>query len=509
MLMQLAFRGARSLWAGEISREPDQILWNRVFDVLSRGRAMALERVPPAYRNELAGRLRTIQEAYGATNICAVLDTPFALLFLAASFWVSPVIGFIGILGIVATLTIGLLNVKFGKKRGDELRTASASQKATADSAFRGADTMRAFRADAILAKAWNALDDKISETRRSLAGLKDRQTSMMFVSMVMIRVLVYSAGAMEVVHGKLSMAGLIVGNILVSRAMRQAGGLVNAAYRFSQAKTAFAELDEFFKLPVEPLSGTALREYKGGLAFKDLMFAWRGSAAPLFESLNLDLEPGSVVVVHGENGTGKTTLARIVAGLVLPARGELAVDGINLRQVSPDWWRKQLFYMPQEPVFLAATIRENILAANPEMSEKQLKGIIENCGLERFLSNLEKGLDSEIDALGKNLALGFRKRLALARAMAVGGRLAILDEPLEGMDADGARAVFAAISEMVRQGATVIAFSHDVNIIKGAHYIIDLNKKPVPGIAAAKGRPLPGGRPVKRAADGGSKKIH
>jgi ATP-binding cassette subfamily C protein LapB len=256
-------------------------------------------------------------------------------------------------------------------------------------------------------------------------------------------------------------------------------------------------------------LSGTALRRYKGGLAFKDVMFAWRGSATPLFESLDLEIAPGSVAVVHGDNGAGKTTLARIAAGLMLPMRGEVAVDGINLRQVAPDWWRRQLFYMPQEPVFLAATIRENIMAASPDMDEKRLAGIVENCGLTRFLANLEQGLDTGIDATGKNLALGFRKRLALARALAVGGRLAILDEPLEGLDADGARAVFAAVSEMIRQGCTVVAFSHDVNIIKGAHYIIDLNRKPVPGVTAAPGRPQPGTRPKKRPADGGKKTIH
>ena len=508
MLMQLAFRGARSLWAGEVSREPDRMLWNRLFEVMARSRASALERVPPQYKSELAGRVQTIQDAYGATNVCAVFDAPFALLFVAAAFWLSPVLGFLALLGIIATLILGMMNVKLAKKRGDELRKASAAQKATADSAFRGAETVRAFRANRILAKSWFELEEKAAGLRKRLSALKGRQTSLLFTTNIMIRVLVYSLGAMEVVHGNLSMAGLIVGNIVVSRAMRQAGGLVGASFRFSQARTAFSELDEFFRLPMEPPSGTALREYKGGLSFKDIGFAWRGSAGPLFESLNLEVPPGSVVVVHGDNGTGKTTLARILAGLLQPTRGDVAVDGINMRQIAPEWWSRQLFYMPQEPTFLSATIRENILAANPGLNDKQLANIVDSCGLDRFLSDLENGLDTEIDAMGRNLAVGFKKRLALARAMAVDGRLALLDEPLEGLDADGAHAISATISRLIRRGTTIVAFSHDVNIIKGAHYIIDLNKKPVPGVAAAKNRRQTGPGPAKRDRDDGSKKF-
>jgi ATP-binding cassette subfamily C protein LapB len=509
MLMQLAFRGARSLWAGEISREPDRNLWNRLFEVLARARSMALERVPPQYKSELAGRVQTIQEAYGATNICAVLDAPFALLFVAAAFWLSNVLGFIALIGIAASLTLGLMNVKLSKSRGEEVRKLSASQKSTADIAFRGADTVRAFRADKLLAGTWREFEEKLAEARKGLAGIKGRQFSSIFTINILIRVLVYSFGAMEVVHGNLSLAGLIVGNIVVSRSMRQAGGLVGAAFKFSQAGAAFSELDEFFRLPVEPPTGTALREYKGGLAFKDLGFAWRGSAAPLFESLDVEIPPGSVVVAHGDNGTGKTTLARIVVGLLQPSRGDVAVDGINLRQIAQDWWSRQVFYVPQEPVFLATSIRDNIMAVNPDLSEKQLASIVENCGLDRFLAIMENGLDTQIDALGRNLATGFKKRLALARAMAVDGKLAVLDEPLEGLDAEGAQAVSAVISQMIRRGSTVVAFSHDVNIIRGANFIIDLNKKPVPGVTAAKAGTQQGAPRYERLKDGGKKKYH
>ena len=94
--------------------------------------------------------------------------------------------------------------------------------------------------------------------------------------------------------------------------------------------------------------------------------------------------------------------------------------------------------FLPQEPVLLSATIRENIFINNPNMMDPKIQEIIDKVGLRKFVDESESGLDTSITENGRNLSVGIKKRIALARAIATDGSLVILDEPTEGLDNEG-----------------------------------------------------------------------
>ena len=233
----------------------------------------------------------------------------------------------------------------------------------------------------------------------------------------------------------------------------------------------------------MELQEGSGLADYQGRIVFKDMAFVYPGNNTPLFESVSLTLEPGAFLVITGANGTGKTTLARLVVGLLDPARGHILVDGLDLRQVAPEWWRKQVCYMPQEPTFLNATIAENLRTVNPELDDAALNAAITAAGLRKFISESSDGFETKIENNGGDMALGIRRRLALARALTTGGRLVLFDEPTGGLDEEGCQAVYAVLNEMSAAGRTIIACSHDPEILKVARAVLDLNHKPVPRI--------------------------
>ncbi len=195
-------------------------------------------------------------------------------------------------------------------------------------------------------------------------------------------------------------------------------------------------------------------------------------------------------MVVAGSNGAGKTTLARLIVGLLEPTRGKILVDGVDLAQIVPEWWRKQIVYLPQEPGFLNATIRDNLLAGNPDLDDGALNELIRAAGLKSFIDQSPEGFDTPLTANGANLSLGVRRRLALARALATDGMLVVIDDPTEGLDTEGAQLVIDTINKLAGRGRTIVVFSHDPQILAAAPHYVDLNSKPVPKLVRNKKDP-------------------
>ena len=273
----------------------------------------------------------------------------------------------------------------------------------------------------------------------------------------------------------------LIGCKILAARALLPLSKVGQMGQAFAKSRQAVHMISEAARLPREKQEGSALGSYQGDLELRDLAFAYASASSPLFESLNVRLEPGGVLAVAGANGSGKTTLARLLVGLLEPSRGQILAGGVDVQQLAPEWWRRQVVYLPQEPRFLEATIRENMMAFNPDLDDAGLQRVLTAAGLKRFVDESPDGADMMLRNNGEALSLGIRRRLALSRALVHDGILLVLDEPTEGLDAEGCQAVYALMNEMKNRGRTIIAFSHDPNIVKGAKMVLDLNAKPVP----------------------------
>jgi ATP-binding cassette subfamily C protein LapB len=481
--LEFAFRQARLSVARGVSVGPDEKVAIEGFEALTRAKVAAVDQIPPDTRREMVGGVAAIESAYNANNVTTILDVPFAIVFVFVLYLLKPMLALVAVGFLLAVFALGVYSSLAMQDKTSELQQETGVGSGLLGTVTREGDTVRCFNAGEFLRQAWRKHVSLSQRLRRIVTARQGIIQNITQGANALMSVAIVTMGALYVVVGELDVGAMIAANILAARALQPIARFSQLGSAFAKAKQAIEMFEKLSKTPRETTSGSALRSYAGGIEFRDVAFAFPGSTSPLFESLSLKLEPGKVLVVTGANGTGKTTLARLITGLLEPIRGEILVDGLDLKQVAPEWWRRQVVFLPQDPALLNATIEENLKINNPDISASDLTRIVNACGLRRFLDESPRGYETPIVDNGWRLSEGIRRRLALARALTTNGMLVLIDEPTESLDAEGCAAIHQILGALAQKGRTIIVMSHDRNIVKGPHVVVDLNVKPVPAI--------------------------
>lgn len=194
----------------------------------------------------------------------------------------------------------------------------------------------------------------------------------------------------------------------------------------------------------------------------------------------DLVVRPGRVTVVLAPSGAGKTTLLLVLAGLLRPDDGSVAVGGVDLADVDPGVWRARTGYLGQQPSVVAGTVSENVVLGNPGATDAQVWSALRLAVAVEFVDSL----DQVVGEHGSLLSAGQRQRLALARALLRDADLLLLDEPTSALDADTERRVLAGLAEHAR-GRTVVIASHRPAVLAIADDVVEL--VPTRGLAVVR----------------------
>ena len=502
IVLELIFRQARLHIAQQISTNKDEDHALNGYKTLVNSKLSALEKVPLDTRREILGGQQAIEQAYNASNISAVLDVPFALLFVFVLYLLVPPIAIVVLAFIIVVFFGGILGASSMNSVTNEVTEASSANSALLGTAIREAETVRAFNAGGNLTSSWGGQISQLQWLRRKLALRQGLVQSLTQSANALMSVAVIVTAGILVVSGELDVGAMIGANILGARALQPISRFSQLGSTFAKARQALNSIEEFSKLPLEKERGSALSNYSGGIEFRDISFNYDKDNNPLYEKLNLKLESGSILIVTGSNGAGKTTLARMIVGLLEPTRGNILVDGLDIQQAASEWWRKQVTYLPQEPALIGGTIGENILVNNPSAGSERLNQIIDAVGLRRFVDESESGVETPILDNGWRLSEGIRRRMALARALITNGKLVVFDEPTESFDAAGVKVVHNILGTLAKAGSTIIIMSHDPKIVQGKHVVLDLDNKPVPTVTSVQSK-----KPIKNIGNDASSK--
>lgn len=191
-------------------------------------------------------------------------------------------------------------------------------------------------------------------------------------------------------------------------------------------------------------------------------------------QDISLTIPAGSMVALVGASGSGKSTLARLLLGLAQPESGQITVNSIDLAQLDQAVWRSRLAWVPQQPFFFSATIRENLLLGRPDADQQAIQQALTAAALTDVIKALPEGLETRLGDRGAGLSGGELRRLALARVFLRDAGLVVLDEPTAGLDADNEQLVLNAV-ERLAVGRTVLIISHREATISRCQQVVVL----------------------------------
>ena len=216
----------------------------------------------------------------------------------------------------------------------------------------------------------------------------------------------------------------------------------------------------------------TLPRPVRGEITFDDVRFNYpaRPSISAL-DGVSLRVSPGETVALVGPSGAGKTTILQLLMRFYDPQSGVIRLDGLDLRDMARDDFRRSLAMVPQDPVIFAASARENIRFGRPEATDGEVESAAIAASAHAFLSGLPEGYDTWLGERGVMLSGGQKQRVAIARAILRDAAVLLLDEATSALDAESERDVQAAV-EALSKGRTTLVVAHRLATVKRADRI-------------------------------------
>ncbi|KAL1552967.1 ABC transporter B member 11 [Salvia divinorum] len=227
-------------------------------------------------------------------------------------------------------------------------------------------------------------------------------------------------------------------------------------------------------KPDIDPYSrdGHVLEDINGDVELRGVDFSYPSRPDDMiFSGFSLRVASGIKLALVGESGSGKSTIISLVERFYDPQRGEILIDGINIKEFQVRWIRGKIGLVSQEPVLFASTIRDNIAYGKDGASLEEIRGAAEFANAAKFIDSLPRGLDTMVGVNGTQLSGGQKQRIALARAIIKDPRILLLDEATSALDAESEKFVQESLDKVMIDRTTIIV-AHRLTTVKNADSI-------------------------------------
>ena len=384
------------------------------------------------------GSFETVRSFFGSIALATLIDLPFALLFLL-------IIGLIAlplivpiIIGIIAVLCYALAVQRRLHALSEEVWQAGARRNGLLVESLSSMETIKSFNGESRQQAGWERMTIFLADRGARLRTLGASVGSFAQWTQHCVSVGIIIIGVYLIIDGDMSQGGLIAAYLLSSRTMAPVSQIASLLTQFFQSQNSLVSLNEVMEKPVERPPGKQWLSrpiIQGKVDLENARFHYPDTDIDILQNVSFRIKAGEHVAILGRNGSGKSSIAKLIMGLYQPTGGKILIDDANLEQIDPAELRRACGYVPQDITLVSGSLYDNITLGEPRCDAAQLTQALNIAGLGALVNSHPDGLHLQVGERGQNLSWGQRQAIALARAVLHEPSLLIFDEPTSFLD--------------------------------------------------------------------------
>lgn len=488
VILAISFEFAAKMIRGHLTdiagKKADLIISSAIFR-----RVMSLDLAErPVSSGSYANNLRefeSVREFMTSASLLVLVDLPFLLLFITVIWMIGGVLAIVPLILIPIVMLIGMLSQRPLARYINESMKESSQRQGLAVEAIEGIETLKANNATSWAQQKWDFYTAKNAASSTKTKDLSNFVVNFSVAVQQLNTVILVIVGT-YLIHSpdpnhKITMGALIASVILSGRALAPLAQISSLAIRFQQAKIGLQGLQSIIDRKIErhpDRQYISLDQVNGALKFQNVSFKYQKDIPPALKGLNLNIAPGEKVGILGKIGSGKTTTLKLASGMFEPLEGNVTLDGVDLRQLDPNYLRNQVALLGQAPRLFLGTLRENLDLSRQDgfSTDQELLQALKRFGLDSLIQNHPRGLDMPLGEDGLGLSGGQKQIIALARLTLRSPRVVLLDEPTNGLDQLTERQTLTALHQWCKD-KTLLVVTHRTQVLSIVNRVIVIDQ--------------------------------
>jgi len=454
----------------------DARLGEALFDKLIALPLRTLESKPTSYWQTLFRDVDTMRNIFCGATAILVADLPFVALFLLLIFVIAEPIAWVIVAAIPLFLLLAWWSGRALERMTRDERHAGLDRDGLIAEMLAGRTTVKALALGDAYRSRWEERHATAITRAFGRGSAGDGYINTGLVVAAMTTVAVTGFGAVAIIEQQLTIGALIATNMLGNRIISPFNQLVGVWRNYAQYKQSRDRLGDVFAQPAERrTSEISLERPRGEILLDNVSFTYDETRAAAIEGLKLQIKPGGMVGIVGNNGCGKTTLLKLAQGLYPPDHGRVTLDGADIDQFTRNELAQWIGYVPQDATLFSGSIRENIAIANPDASDAEVIEAARLAGAHDEIVDLPKGYATDVGEAGAKLSGGERQRIAIARALLGDPPVLLLDEVTSNLDQPAQVALRDTLLKLAPDH-TIILVSHTPALLSVCSHILALD---------------------------------
>ncbi len=418
--------------------------------------------------------LSTVRTFLTGPGLFPIMDAPWTPIFIAVIFLLHPLVGWLSLGGAMVLFSLALANELATRNLLMLSGGATTRALSQAQAAVRNADVVEAMGMMSALIRRWARHNSEALSMQARASNRAGAITAASKFLRLCLQLGVLTLGAWLVLQNEMTPGGMIAGSILMARALAPVEQAIGTWKSLVAARDAYRRMAAGLALSDGAEPGMELPAPSGRIDIEGLVYAHSPGADAALRNISFRLQPGEAMGLIGPTAAGKTTLARLLVGNLVPRAGHARLDGMDVAQWHSGDLGRHIGYLPQDVELFGGTVRENIA----RMGEGDAEAVVvaaRLAGVHEMVLGMEKGYDTEIGDGGAALSGGQRQRIALARAVYGDPKFIVLDEPSASLDRNGEVALLNTLAALKVRGVTVVVIAHRPGILKNVDKVLAL----------------------------------